>query len=244
SGSAGTMSAGDLLKERYPAGKLGVGEALQCPTILDNGFGGHRIEGIGDKHIPWVHNVRNTDMAIAIDDEDSQRLLRLFNTPEGQKYLKETLKLSDELIEKLTWMGISGIANVLCCIKMAKYYELTENDVLVTVLTDSAVMYGSRIAELNDEYGAYSVFEAEKDHALHMLGLKTDSLLELTYAERKRVHNLKYYTWVEQQGMDVEDLNAQWYDTANTWDAVHAQAKELDALIDAFNDEVGLLKTL
>ena len=60
--------------------KLGVGEALQCPTILENGFGGHRIEGIGDKHIPWIHNVKNTDMAIAIDDEDSQRLLRLFNT--------------------------------------------------------------------------------------------------------------------------------------------------------------------
>ena len=131
SGSAGTMSAGDLLKERYPGMKLGVGEALQCPTILDNGFGGHRIEGIGDKHIPWIHNVKNTDMAIAIDDEDSQRLLRLFNTAEGKKYLKEELKLSDELIEKLTWLGISGIANVLCCIKMAKYYELTEDDVVV-----------------------------------------------------------------------------------------------------------------
>ena len=143
SGSAGTMSAGDLLKERYPGLKLGVGEALQCPTILENGFGGHRIEGIGDKHIPWIHNVKNTDMAIAIDDEDSQRLLRLFNTKEGQKYLKEELKLSDELIEKLTWLGISGIANVLCCIKMAKYYELTENDVVGTVLTDSAAMYRS-----------------------------------------------------------------------------------------------------
>ena len=91
SGSAGTMSAGDLLKERYPGMKLGVGEALQCPTILNNGFGGHRIEGIGDKHIPWIHNVKNTDMAIAIDDEDSQRLLRLFNTPEGQKYMKDEL---------------------------------------------------------------------------------------------------------------------------------------------------------
>ena len=113
SGSAGTMSAGDLLKECYPGLKLGVGEALQCPTILDNGFGGHRIEGIGDKHIPWIHNVKNTDMAIAIDDEDSQRLLRLFNTPEGQKYLKDELGLDDELIEKLTWLGISGIANVL-----------------------------------------------------------------------------------------------------------------------------------
>lgn len=244
SGSAGTMSSGDLLKERYPAMKLAVGEALQCPTILNNGFGGHRIEGIGDKHIPWVHNVKNTDMAIAIDDEDSQRLLRVFNTPEGQSYLKEELHLSDELIEKLTWMGISGIANVLCCIKMAKYYELTEEDVVVTVLTDSAEMYRSRVEELNEMYGAYTTVEAAKDHALHMLGLKTDNLLELTYAERKRVHNLKYYTWVEQQQMKVEDLNAQWYDTKGTWDAVHAQAKALDELIQAFNEETGLLKTL
>ena len=224
SGSAGTMSAGDLLKERYPGLKLGVGEALQCPTILENGFGGHRIEGIGDKHIPWIHNVKNTDMAIAIDDEDSQRLLRLFNTKEGQKYLKEELKLSDELIEKLTWLGISGIANVLCCIKMAKYYELTENDVVGTVLTDSAAMYQSRIEELNEMHGAYNVEEAKLDHNLHMLGLKTDNLMELTYTDRKRIHNLKYYTWVEQQARDVKDLNALWYDTKGTWDAVHAQA--------------------
>ena len=237
------MSAGDLLKERYPGMKLAVGEALQCPTILDNGFGGHRIEGIGDKHIPWVHNVKNTDMAIAIDDEDSQRLLRLFNCKEGQEYLK-SIGMTDEQIEKFTWMGISGIANVLCCIKFAKYYELTENDVVVTVLTDSAVMYKSRVEELNEQNGAYTAVEAAKDHALHMLGLKTDNLLELTYAERKRVHNLKYYTWVEQQGMQTEDLNAQWYDTENTWDAVHAQAKELDELINEFNDATGLLKAL
>ena len=243
SGSAGTMSSGDRLKELYPGLKLGVGEALQCPTILENGFGGHRIEGIGDKHIPWVHNVKNTDMVIDIDDEDSQRLLRLFNCKEGQEYLK-SLGMSDEQIEKFTWMGISGIANVLCCIKFAKYYELTEDDVVVTVLTDSAVMYKSRVEELNEMYGAYSAQAAELDHNLHMLNLKTDSMLELTYTERKRVHNLKYYTWVEQQGMDVEDLNAQWYDTKGTWDAVHAQAKDLDELINAFNEEVGLLKTL
>ena len=242
SGSAGTMSAGDLLKERYPQMKLAVGEALQCPTILNNGFGGHRIEGIGDKHIPWIHNVKNTDMAIAIDDEDSQRLLRLFNTKPGQKYLKNVLKLDDELIEKLTWLGISGIANVLCCIKMAKYYELTENDVVCTVLTDSAVMYGSRIEELNQMYGAYTDTDAVVDHNLHMLGLKTDNMMEMGYAERKRVHNLKYYTWVEQQGRQTAELNALWYDVENTWDAVHAQAKDLDELINAFNDATGLLK--
>ena len=244
SGSAGTMSAGDLLKEKYPHLKLAVGEALQCPTILNNGFGGHRIEGIGDKHIPWIHNVKNTDMAIAIDDEDSQRLLRLFNTPEGQAYLKDVLKLDPELVEKLTWLGISGIANVLCCIKMAKYYELTEHDVVGTVLTDSAAMYQSRITELNEMHGAYNAHEAALDHALHMLGLKTDNLMELTYADRKRVHNLKYYTWVEQQARDVKDLNALWYDTEGTWDAVHKQAAELDELINEFNEATGLLKNL
>ena len=244
SGSAGTMSAGDLLKERYPGLKLGVGEALQCPTILENGFGGHRIEGIGDKHIPWIHNVKNTDMAIAIDDEDSQRLLRLFNTDEGKAYCRDVLKLDEALVEQLSWLGISGIANVLCCIKMAKYYELTEHDVVATVLTDSAVMYGSRIEELNEMYGPYNATEAAVDHNLHMLGVRTDSMLELTYADRKRIHNLKYYTWVEQQGKDVEDLNALWYDTEGTWDAVHKQAAELDELIDAFNEASGVLKNL
>ncbi len=183
-------------------------------------------------------------MAIAIDDEDSQRLLRLFNTPEGQTYLREVLGLDGQLIEKLTWLGISGIANVLCCIKMAKYYELTERDVVGTVLTDSAVMYGSRIAELNEQYGAYTAQAAELDHNLHMLGLKTDNLIEMTYADRKRVHHLKYYTWVEQQGKDMHDLNALWYDAEGTWDTVHAQAKELDELINAFNEETGVLKSL
>ena len=244
SGSAGTMSAGDYLKDHYPTAKVAVGEALQCPTILNNGFGGHRIEGIGDKHIPWIHNVKNTDMAIAIDDEDSQRLLRLFNKEDGKKYLRETLGLSDELVEKLSWLGISGIANLLCCIKMSKYYELTENDVVMTVLTDSAVMYQSRISELDEMHGAYDAREAALDHNFHMLGLKTDNLLELTYADRKRIHNLKYYTWVEQQARDVHDLNALWYDTKGTWDAVHAQAKEMDELINEFNEATGLLKAL
>ncbi len=244
SGSAGTMSAGDLLKEKYPAMKLAVGEALQCPTLLENGFGGHRIEGIGDKHVPWIHNVKNTDMVIAIDDEDSQRLLRLFNCPEGIDYMANELGMDRKQAEQMSWLGISGIANVLCCIKMARYYEFTEKDVVVTVLTDSAAMYESRIAELNDMYGAYGNKAAAVDHSLHMLGLKTDSMAELTYADRKRIHNLKYYTWVEQQGKTAEELNALWYDTENTWDAVHRQAAELDELIDAFNDEVGLLAKL
>jgi len=63
---------------------------------------------------------------------------------------------------------------------------------------------------------------------------------ELTYAARKRVHNLKYYTWVEQQGKTVEELNAQWYDDTY-WTSIHDQAAELDVLIRAFNEKTGVL---
>ena len=241
SGSAGTMSAGDLLKERYPGMKLGVGEALQCPTILNNGFGGHRIEGIGDKHVPWIHNVKNTDMVIDIDDEDSQKLLRLFNEPAGQKYLVEEVGVPADFIEKLSLLGISGIANMLCCIKMAKYYELTEHDVLATVATDSSVMYGSRIQELQEADGAYNEVKASADYAEHLHGIRTDVMEELTYEGRKRIHNLKYYTWVEQQGKTVEEINAQWYDE-NYWTDMHAEAAQIDALIDEFNAATGLVK--
>lgn len=235
SGSGGTMSSGDRLKDLYPTMKLAVGEAQQSPTILNNGYGNHRIEGIGDKLIPWVHNVKNSDMAIAINDEDSQRLLRLFNTPEGKTYLKEELKLEDEFIEQLCWLGISGIANVLCCIKMAKYFEFNQNDILVTVFTDSSVMYKSRIQELTDRFGAYSSREAWMDHHLHMLNIKTDNLRELTYPDRRRIHNLKYFTWVEQQDKTLKQLENLWYDREHTWDIVHNQADELDTLIEEFN---------
>ena len=242
SGSAGTIGCGDYLKEVYPRMKLAVGEALQCPTILQNGFGDHRIEGIGDKHIPWIHNVKNTDMVIDIDDEDSQRLLRLFNDPAGLAYLKEEAGVDDETLSKLFWLGISGIANVLCCIKMAKYYEFTGQDVVVTVLTDSADMYGSRIQELSDQYGPYTARDAAVDHALHLLGLRTDAMAELGYRDRKRIHNLKYYTWVEQQGKSAEELNALWYGTE--WEDVHGQAAALDELINAFNEEAGVLRSM
>ena len=241
SGSAGTIGCGDYLKERHPALKLAVGEALQCPTILNNGFGDHRIEGIGDKHIPWIHNVKNTDMVIDIDDEDSQRLLRLFNTPEGRDYLRAS-GVEEDTLEKLSWLGISGIANVLCCIKMAKYYELTSQDVVATVLTDSAEMYGSRIRELEEAHGPYSPTAAAVDHAGHMLGLRTDSMAELNYYDRKRVHNLKYYTWVEQQGRTMEELQDLWYGSA--WADIHSQAAALDDLIRQFNEDAGVLAGL
>ncbi len=243
SGSAGTLGSADYLKERYPGCKLAVGEALQCPTLLENGFGDHRIEGIGDKHVPWIHNVKNTDMVIDIDDDDSQNLLRLFNEPQGREFLVNEVGVAPELVEKLGLLGISGIANVLCCIKMAWYYELTENDVVATVLTDSAEMYGSRIDELREQNGAYNALAACRDFYQHLASIRTDHMLELNYQGKKRIHNLKYYTWVEQQGRSVQELNDQWYDDSY-WTSVHAQAQEIDCLIDEFNERTGVLKNL
>ncbi|MCL1835801.1 MAG: pyridoxal-5-phosphate-dependent protein subunit beta, partial [Oscillospiraceae bacterium] len=241
SGSAGSLGSGDYLKQRYPYSKIAVGEALQCPTILNNGFGAHRIEGIGDKHIPWVHNVRNTDMAIAIDDNDSMALLRLFNEQTGKTFLIEEAAMDAGDVERLALMGISGISNMLCAIKFAKYYELTEQDVVATVLTDSVEMYMSRLEELREERGEYTVLNAAADFAASLQGVRTDNLIELTYAERKRVHNLKYYTWVEQQGRSSHELDDQWYHQDKTFEAVQGQTEQIDALIDEFNDRVGLV---
>ena len=235
-GSAGTIGCADYLREKYPGIKVAAVESLQCPTMLNNGFGEHRIEGIGDRHVPWIHNIRNTDDVICIDDADPMRLLRLFNEPEGRRYLKEEAHVDPALADNLGVFGISGIANVLACIKMAKYYELGEKDVIGTVLTDTAALYQSRIRELAEAGGPYSVSRAAVDHASSMLGLRTDFVRELTYPERKQIHNLKYYTWVEQQGHSAAELNALWYDPEHTWESVHKDIEPLDELIRAFNE--------
>jgi cysteine synthase len=235
SGSAGTIGCGDYVKEIFPSVKIAVGEALQCPTITNNGFGEHGIEGIGDKHIPWIHNVKNTDLAAAIDDKDCLAILRLFNTKEGKRYLAEEAKVPQEIIGSLSLLGISGIANAICAIKTAKRYELGPDDYIFSVLTDSASMYASRVAEMDERLGPYTLLGAARDYGQHLMGIRDDWTEELTYWSRKRIHNLKYYTWVEQQGKSSEELDALW--SESSWAAVHKQAREIDALIEDFNDK-------
>ncbi len=239
-GSAGTIGSGDYLKQVFPTSKIAASEALQCPTLLRNGFGAHRIEGIGDKHVPWIHNIKNTDMVVAIDDNAVVNLARLFNEPEGRSYLVE-MGVPRELIVKFDLLGFSGIANLLSAIKFAKYYELGGHDVVLTILTDSMELYGSRLREMHEEHGKYSKLNAVADYARYLAGVTTDNLLELTYADRRRVHNLKYYTWVEQQGKTHEEIMAQWYEPAY-WTDIQNQVPEIDALITEFNRQVGLLE--
>ncbi|HVM71292.1 MAG TPA: pyridoxal-phosphate dependent enzyme [Anaerolineales bacterium] len=237
-GSAGTIASGDYMKQLFPDSKIVASEALQCPTLLENGFGAHRIEGIGDKHVPWIHNTKNTDMVVAIDDNAVVNLSRLFNEPAGRKYLASQ-GVPEELISQLDLLGFSGISNVLSAIKFAKYYELGEHDIVLTVLTDSMQLYQSRLKEMHAEFGSYTEKTAAADFARYLLGESTDNLLELRYSDRRRVHNLKYFTWVEQQGKTYAEIQAMWQE-ADYWTDVQKQVPEIDALIEEFNAEVGI----
>jgi cysteine synthase len=237
-GSAGTIACGDYMKQIFPGSKIAASEALQCPTLLENGFGAHRIEGIGDKHVPWIHNVKNTDIVVAIDDNAVVNVARLFNEENGRALLVEQ-GVPESLVSNLDLLGFSSISNVLTAIKMAKYYEMGEHDVLITIATDSMELYHSRIHEMHQEIGEYSSRDAAVDFARWVLQQSTDNMLELRYPDRRRVHNLKYYTWVEQQGKTYEDILAMWNE-ADYWTGIQKQADEIDALINDFNGEVGI----
>jgi len=239
-GSAGTIASGDFLKQKHPTSKIVASEALQCPTLLNNGFGAHRIEGIGDKHVPWIHNVKNTDFVTAIDDNSVVRIARLFNEPEGQSFLIKK-GVNPEMITKLNLFGFSGIANLLTAVKFSKYNELTENDIVLSVLTDSMELYGTRIEEYRKEYGQFTGYDAAEVFAADLMGETTDNMQELTYEDRKRIHNLKYYTWVEQQGKTYPEIMDQWYEK-DYWIGYQNQLTEFDALINEFNEDVGLIK--
>ena len=238
-GSAGTIASGDYLKQRFPTSKIVAGEAVQCPTMLLNGFGEHRIEGIGDKHIPWIHNVRNTDLAMGIDDEASVAVFRMFNEDAGREYLSVQGVPSD-FIEQLELLGISCVANMLMAIKFAKWFEMDSHDVIVTVATDSREMYESRLVELRDERGEFLPLDAAGTYHRHLMGQGIDHVQELGYHDRKRIHNLKYFTWVEQQGKTYDEIQAQWYD-ADYWTSIQAMVDPIDELIIAFNERAAAL---
>jgi cysteine synthase A len=232
-GSAGTIAAGDFLKTKHPLLKTVATEALQCPTLLQTGFGAHRIEGIGDKHVPWVHNVRSTDAVAAIDDEDCMRIVRLFNEPAGREHLA-SLGVTATQLDQLPLLGISGVCNLLAAIKCAKHFDLGERDVILTVFTDSMQLYQSRLAELRSERGAYTERTAIADFSGPLAHQSIDWFKELTHPDRKAIHNLKYFTWVEQQGKTLEELNAQW--NPDYWPALFEdEVGEFDRLIGEFN---------
>jgi len=238
-GSAGTIASGDYMKQKFPGSTVTASEAVQCPTLLENGFGAHRIEGIGDKHVPWIHHASNTDFIVGIDDNAVVNLARLFNEPEGRTHLVNS-GVPAELVENLDLLGFSSISNVLSAIKVAKYNELTENDIVVTMLTDSMELYNSRLSEMREEMGEYSEKSAAVDDNRWLKGIATDYLEDLTYMGQKRIHNLKYFTWVEQQGKTYQEIQDQWYNR-EYWTELQAEIPAIDEKIEEFNAKVGLL---
>ena len=209
-GSAGTIAAGDRLKQLFPETKIVGLEPEQCPTLYNNGFGDHDIQGIGDKHVTWIHNVMNMDALILIDDMDCKRLLQVMTDPVGTECLTQRYGVDESTARALSSVsGISGVCNLLGCIKAAKYYNFGSGDVIVTVLTDGSDRYGSVMEQLRADEGELT--EAKAVERVHWLlhRAKPDLVEEGTVPNRQRWLNLKYFTWVEQQGKSVDELRAQ-----------------------------------
>ncbi len=234
SGSAGTLAAGDHLKQSLGT-QTCVVEALECPTILYNGYGEHNIQGIGDKHVPLIHNVMGTDFAIGVSDAACDALSLVYNTPEGQNFLMKYKGLSDSEVSELSALGLSSIANILGAIKYSKYMNLGENDVVLTVATDGASMYQSELATAATKYfsGNFQEIDAAESYGRYLLGTSIDHVQELGRFDRERIFNLGYYTWVEQQGTSLEDFDKR-RDQA-FWDDLLNLVPVWDNMIEKFN---------
>jgi cysteine synthase A len=241
SGSAGTLGAGDYLKDEYGT-KIAVVEAVECPTLLNNGYGEHNIQGIGDKHVPLIHNVMNTDLDIGISDKATDGLNAVFNTDLGRDYLARRLGLPPDFPAHLAHFGLSSIANILGAIKLAKHYKLGRDDVVMTVATDGHAMYRSelqRYLKRRHNEGTMTGELAAELIGQHLLGADTEHVLEATERERQRIFNLGYFTWVEQQGVATADFDRR--KDQSFWRDLHALVPQWDEMITAFNHDSGML---
>ncbi len=236
-GSAGTIAAGDRLKEEYGSIIVAV-EALECPTMLDNGFGEHNIQGIGDKHIPLIHNVTNTDVVVGISDRATDALDVLFNTPAGHAHLTDRRSVPVGLVTALEHFGLSSICNVLAAIKTSKLLGYGPDDVIVTVATDGAALYSSeRARTLKERFGGtFDAVTAAEVFGEHLANVDTSGTLECTERDRNRIFNLGYYTWVEQQGTPFELFEARRAQTF--WRGLRRFLPVWDEMIVEFNARV------
>ena len=218
-GSSGTIAAGDRIKAAQNGNGLTVGlEPIQCPTLYNVGYGGHRIEGIGDKHVTWIHHVTAMDYLMCIDDADCVRALQLLH--DGSAVLEQELGVDCSHLTDL--FGVSGLCNILGAIKTARAAQLGPSDLIVTVATDAFDRYPSVLDDQDNREGPMDDGSARKRIGIFH-GIDTDWVLEGTPLVRRRWHNQKYFTWVEQQGKTVDELNAQLDD--DWW---HEQATMVD----------------
>jgi hypothetical protein len=230
-GSAGTIAAGDRLKQVWPDHKIVGLEPIQCPTLYNNGYGSHDIQGIGDKHVPWIMHTGNLDAMMCLDDIECKKGLQLLTEEAGWNTLVKRFGVPRASVEKMaTLFGISGVCNVLGAIKTAKFYGFGSQDTIVTICTDNIDRYHSVMAEMTSTYGKMDESEATaRGHIFK--DQRTDWIHEGTVEMRRQWHNLKYFTWVEQQGKTVEELNAQL--NPEWWTKEQRQVTEIDKALAA-----------
>ncbi len=238
-GSGGTLAAGDYLKAAHGARIVAV-EPIECPTMLYNGYGAHNLQGIGDKHIPLIQNVMNTDAVAGVSDASCDRLNVLFNTDVGRAHLADRRGIDPAVIGELRHLGLSGIANVLAAIKTARYFDLTEKDLIVTVATDGSGLYESERDKTiaRDFAGDFDALAAAETFARHLIGVDGDHYLETGHRDRRRIFNLGYFTWVEQRGVDVEAFDRR--ADQRFWKGVQEVLPVWDEMIDDFNARTGV----
>ncbi len=241
-GSAGAIAAGDHLKDRYGTAIVAA-EALECPTLLRNGFGEHNIQGIGDKHVPLIHNVMNTDVVVDVSDRDTDALNVLFNSVDGRAYLAGR-GIDDATIAALDSFGLSSICNVLGAIKVARLLRLGPDDVIVTIATDGAALYRTEVDKVlaRDFPDGFGPTQAAETFGRSLEGQGTDDMLELTLEDRERIFNLGYFTWVEQQGTSIEDFEAR--RSQGFWRGLRDAVPAWDEAIREVNARTGVLEAL
>ena len=233
SGSSGTLAAGDYLKENLNA-KIAVVEAVECPTLLYNGYGEHNIQGIGDKHVPLIYNVMNSDYVVGVSDEATNNLNLLFNTSEGKDYLKKRKGFDSEFVDRLPEFGFSSIANIIASIKLAKKMKLTKDDAIITVATDGADLYETELAKTKKHFSKrYDQITCAEIFAKNFEAITVDHTLELSQIDKERIFNLGYYTWVEQQGISLEEFENR--RNQSFWDKHYKDMISLDEKIKEFN---------
>ena len=233
SGSSGTLAAGDYLKENLNA-QIAVVEATECPTLLYNGYGEHNIQGIGDKHVPLIHNVMNSDYVVGVSDEATNNLNLLFNTDEGKNYLIKRKGFEKNFVDRLPEFGFSSIANIIASIKLAKKMKLTKNDAIITVATDGADLYETELAKTKKQFSKiYDQVTCAEIFAKNFEAITVDHTMELSQIDKERIFNLGYYTWVEQQGTSLEEFESR--RNQSFWDKHYTDMISLDPKIKEFN---------
>ena len=113
--------------------------------------------------------------------------------------------------------------------------NLSSDDAILTVATDGADLYSTELEKTKQDFiGTYDSTSCAELYGQYFQGITTDHMLELNQRDKERIFNLGYYTWVEQQGVDLNHFEARRHQSF--WDKHLDKMLDLDEQIDKFNN--------